>query len=220
MWADGKREAGMTELPEAGEDPPGEEADPVERRAERRQLTIMFVDVVGSTSLSERLDPEEALAVLKEYCRICDERIRAFGGRVGRVFGDGILAFFGLPQAQEDDPERAIHAALSIVATLKDHEFATTDAGPVRLQVRIAVNTGLVVVSDREAKATCGQPEVFGSVAHIAVKLQALARPNEIVVGRGSYDLLRGAFQCEYLGERYLAEAKDAISCWRVIGTA
>jgi len=190
----------------------------VEPAAERRQLTIMFVDVVGSTTLSSGLDPEEFLAILRQYCSICDEQVRTYGGQVARVFGDGILAFFGVPRAHEDDPERAIHAAMSIIAALKDHEFTTSEAGPVRLAVRIAVNTGLVVVSNREGNAASGQSQVFGNVAHVAARLQALASPNGIVIGRGTHDLLHGAFRCDYLGERKLAGVKDPIACWSVIG--
>jgi class 3 adenylate cyclase len=177
---------------------------------------MVFVDVVGSTRLSERLDPEEFLDVLRSYCSICDAQVRAFGGQIARAFGDGVLASFGVPQAHEDDPERAVHAALAIIATLKGHEFATTDSGSLHLTVRIGVNTGLVVVSGQESPD--GQSEVFGNAAHVAAKLQTLAEPNGIVVARSTYELFGGAFECEYLGEKQLPGMAEPLACWNILG--
>jgi len=114
--------------------------------AERRQLTVAFIDIVGSTPLSERIDPEEFFAVIRTYRDICDEQIRHYGGHIARMIGDGLLAFFGVPQAHENDPERAVRASLAIAAAIKEHKFLLSDGSFVRLGVRIGVNTGVVVV--------------------------------------------------------------------------
>src|SRR5262249_19090593 len=139
--------------------------------AERRQLTVAFIDIVGSTPLSERIDPEEFFGVIKAYRDLCDEQIRLYGGHIARMIGDGLLAFFGIPQAHENDPERAVRAALAVVAAIREHEFLLSDGSSVRLGVRIGVNTGVVVVG-----SVPGEPpdrrEGFGSTAHVAARLQ------------------------------------------------
>ena len=142
--------------------------------AERRQLTVAFIDIVGSTPLSERIDPEEFFAVIRTYRDICDEEICRYGGHIARLIGDGLLAYFGVPQAHENDPERAVRASLAIAAAIKEHQFLLSDGSFVRLGVRIGVNTGVVVVG-----SVPGEPpdrrEVFGSSAHVAARLQGLA---------------------------------------------
>src|ERR1700744_4719744 len=114
--------------------------------AERRQLTVAFIDIVGSTPLSERIDAEEFFAIIRTYRDICDEQIRHYGGHIARMIGDGLLAFFGVPQAHENDPERAVRAALAIAAAVKEEKFLLSDGSFVRLSVRVGVNTGVVVV--------------------------------------------------------------------------
>src|ERR1700761_5942606 len=113
--------------------------------AERRQLTVAFIDIVGSTPLSERIDPEEFFAVIRSYRDLCDEKIRQYGGHIARLIGDGLLAYFGVPQAHENDPERAVRASLAIVAAIKERKFQVSDKN-FRLKVRIGVNTGFMVV--------------------------------------------------------------------------
>src|SRR6266700_1452030 len=165
--------------------------------AERRQLTVAFVDIVGSTPLSERIDPEEFFTIIKTYRDICNAKICRYGGQIARLIGDGLLAYFGVPQAHEDDPERAVRASLAIAAAIKEHEFSLSDGSFVRLGVRIGVNTGLVVVG-----SVPGEPpdrrEVFGSSAHVAARLQGIAIENGVVVGSSTYELnvqLRRAWQ-------------------------
>src|SRR5215471_17346913 len=104
-------------------------ADMASLDAERRQLTVVFVDLVGSTPLSERIDPEEFFSVIRAYRDICDEKIRQYGGHIARMIGDGLLAYFGVPQAHENDPERAVRAALAIAAAIKEHKFPLSDGG-------------------------------------------------------------------------------------------
>jgi class 3 adenylate cyclase len=111
--------------------------------AERRQLTVVFVDIIESTSLSARLDPDEFFALLSAYHTICAKRVRSYRGSIARVVGDGILAYFGLPIAHEDDCERAVHAALSIAEVMREQRFQMREAGLLQLRVRVSVNTGL-----------------------------------------------------------------------------
>lgn len=182
--------------------------------AERRQLTVAFVDIVGSTPLSERIDPEEFFAVIRTYRDICDEQIRHYGGHIARMIGDGLLAFFGVPQAHENDPERAVRASLAIAAAVREHKFLLSDGSFVRLGVRIGVNTGVVVVG-----SVPGEPpdrrEVFGSSAHVAARLQGLASENGVVVGSSTYELTRGTFSYVPLGGRSLKGVEEPVEAWR-----
>src|SRR3954454_8873814 len=183
--------------------------------AERRQLTVAFVDIVGSTPLSERIDPEEFFAIIKTYRDICDEHIRRYGGHIARLIGDGLLACFGLPHAHENDPERAVRASLAIAAAVKDHQFPLSDGSFVRLGVRIGVNTGLVVVGSVQ-----GEPperrEGFGSSAPVAARLQGLASENSVVVGSSTYELARGTFSYAPLGRRQLRGLEEPVEAWQV----
>jgi len=183
--------------------------------AERRQLTVVFVDLVGSTPLSERIDPEEFFAVIRAYRDICDEKIRQYGGHIARMIGDGLLAYFGVPQAHENDPERAVRASLAIAAAVKQQKFHLSDGSFVRLKVRVGVNTGLVVVG-----SVPGEPadrrEVFGSSAHIAARLQGIAGDNCVVIGAATYELIRGMFSCSPLGRRRLKGVEVPVEAWRV----
>ena len=187
--------------------------------AERRQLTVVFVDIVGSTPLSERIDPEEFFAVIKTYRDICDEQICRYGGHIARMIGDGLLAYFGVPQAHENDPERAVRASLAIAAAIKEHRFPISKGRFVRLSVRIGVNTGVVVVGSVPGEPPDRQ-EVFGSPAHIAARLQGIAGANGVVVGSGTYELIRGMFDCAPLGGRRLRGVEEPVQAWRVDAVA
>jgi class 3 adenylate cyclase/tetratricopeptide (TPR) repeat protein len=181
--------------------------------AERRQLTVAFIDIVGSTPLSERIDPEEFFAVIRTYRDICDEQIRHYGGSIARMIGDGLLAFFGVPQAHENDPERAVRASLAIAAAIKEHKFLLSDGGFVRLGVRIGVNTGLVVVGSVPGEPPDRQ-EVFGSSAHVAARLQGLAGENGVVVGPRTHELTSGTFSYAPLGRRSLKGVEEPVEAW------
>ena len=179
--------------------------------AERRHLTVAFIDIVGSTPLSERIDPEEFFGVIKTYR---DEQIRRYGGHIARLIGDGLLAYFGVPQAHENDPERAVRASLAIAAAVKEHEFMLSNGSSVRLGVRIGVNSGVVVVG-----SVPGEPperrEVFGSSAHVAARLQGLAGENGVVVGTSTYELTRRTFSYAPLGRRSLKGVEEPVEAWR-----
>src|SRR5262249_27914994 len=164
---------------------PGPKARPTPTRsqvttpeAERRQLTVMFCDLVGSTPLAEKLDPEELRQVILAYQQTCAEQIRRFEGYLARYVGDGLLVYFGYPQAHEDDAPRAIRAALGLVAALPDlNTRLQQTAGVLRdapLQVRIGIHTGLVVVGDMGGGAYRDPRAIVGETPNIAARLQGL----------------------------------------------
>jgi class 3 adenylate cyclase len=139
--------------------------------AERRQLTVMFCDLVGSTALSARIDPEDLLSVIATYHRCCTELIERNDGFVAKYMGDGVLAYFGYPQAHEHDAERAVRAGLALVKAVP--KLAIT-AGPP-LQVRVGIATGLVVVGDLIGAGAAHEQAVVGETPNLAARLQALA---------------------------------------------
>ncbi len=188
--------------------------------AERRQLTVVFIDIADSTLLSERLDPDDFFAILSEYRDICDRLLKRFEGHIARTVGDGLMAYFGLPQAHADAPELAVHAALSIAEAMREHEFSTAEAGPVKLNVRIAVNTGVMVVGGLTGEEGFERRDVFGTPAHIAAKLQAFAPANGVVIGPATHERVRKAFRCSHLGNHEFKGVKDPVAVWQVDGVA
>jgi class 3 adenylate cyclase len=160
--------------------------------AERRQLTVMFCDLVGSTALSGRLDPEEMREVIRTYQEACSGPVARYDGLIAKFMGDGILAYFGFPRAHEDDAERAVRAALDIV-TAVDRLRA-----PESLKVRVGVATGLVVVGDLIGGGASQEQAVVGDTPNLAARLQALAEPGTIVVAASTRRLLG-----DLLGKRY-----------------
>ena len=149
--------------------------------AERRQLTVMFVDLVGSTALAGRLDPEEMREVIRAYQNAVAGEVARFEGHVAKFMGDGVLAYFGWPRAHEDDAERAVRAGLAIVA-------AVARAAPCRpatpLAARVGIATGLVVVGDLVGEGAAREEAVVGETPNLAARLQALAEPGGVVIGR------------------------------------
>jgi len=145
---------------------------------ERRHLTIMFCDLVGSTALSTRLDPEDLGGIISAYHRHCADVIVKHGGFVARYMGDGVLAYFGYPQAHEDDAERAVRAGLILVGA-----GARPDAGSgTALQMRVGIATGLVVVGDIIADDPSHESEVVGETPNLASRLQSVAAPDTVVI--------------------------------------
>ena len=171
--------------------------DAVSLGGERRQLTVMFCDLVGSTALSEKLDPEELRSLLHAYRTLCGDVIARYDGFVARYVGDGILTYFGWPTAHEEDAERAVRAALEIVQTVK-RASSTED-----LSVRIGIATGPVVVG--EAAGTGDQSKLaVGSTPNLAARLQALATADQIVIAASTRRLVGNAFELTDLGEHDL----------------
>jgi class 3 adenylate cyclase/tetratricopeptide (TPR) repeat protein len=165
-------------------------------QAERRQLTIMFCDLVGSTALSARLDPEDLRAVIGAYNRSCADVIEHSGGFVAKYMGDGVLAYYGYPRADEHDAERAVRAGLQLV-----HAVAGLDtAAGTPLQVRVGIGTGLVVVGDLIGAGAAQEQAVVGETPNLAARLQALAEPGTVVIGPLTRRLTGGLFDYEDLG--------------------
>ncbi len=176
----------------------------------------MFCDLVGSTGLSEKLDPEELREVVRSYQALCAEVIARFVGYIAQYLGDGVLVYFGYPRAHEDDAQRAVRAALGLVAELHrlDSPLPRTLAP---LQVRIGIHTGLVVVG-KLGEAEGRDPLALGETPNIAARLQALAAPNTVVVSAATYQLIAGYFTGEALGAHALKGLTHAIELYRVLG--
>jgi class 3 adenylate cyclase/tetratricopeptide (TPR) repeat protein len=185
---------------------------------ERRQLTVMFCDLVDSTALSARMDPEDLRDVIRGYHVACAKAVERFGGYVAKYLGDGILAYFGYPQAHEKDAERAARAGLAVVDAVA--ALSATDARPCApaLAVRVGIDTGLVVVGDLIAEGTAEAASVVGETPNIAARLQSLAAPNQVVVGPLTRDLVGDAFVCEDLGTHALKGIPAPLRAWRIVG--
>src|SRR5258705_7303218 len=184
--------------------------------AERRQLTVMFADLVGSTALSTRLDPEDLREIIGAYHRCCAEQIEKFGGFVARYMGDGVLAYFGYPRGEEDDAERAVCAGLALVAAV-----AGLDAGPeARLGVRGGISTGFVIVGDIIGEGASQEHGVVGETANLASRLQALAEPNAVVIDGSTRRLVGGLFEYLALGSVSITGFSSLVPVWRVVGAS
>ncbi|MEM1074756.1 MAG: adenylate/guanylate cyclase domain-containing protein [Pseudomonadota bacterium] len=194
---------------------PSQADKPYAFEGDRRQLTVMFCDLVGSTLISEQLDPEEMTRLLTAYRIACAEVVEQYGGFIGNFMGDGLLIYFGYPQAHEDDPQRAIRAGLSIIAAVANlnKDFPAPD---VPLNVRIGINTGLVVAADIGAGEQREKMAIVGDTPNIAARLQALAEPGTVVIGRRTHRLIEGLFICEPLGATTLKGISEPIEVYRV----
>src|SRR5215469_3879507 len=163
--------------------------------AERRQLTVMFTDLVGSTALSTKLDPEDMRLVIGAYHKCAAETVARFDGFVAKYLGDGVLMYFGYPQAHEDDAERAVRAGLELIA-------ATTGLKTrASLQTRVGIATGLVVVGDLIGSGDAQERGIVGETPNIAARLQGLAEPNMVVIAEGTRRLLGSLFELQDLGD-------------------
>ena len=180
--------------------------------AERRQLTVLFCDLVGSTPLSSRLDPEDLRGVIAGYYSQATEVIARHGGHVARYIGDGLLAYFGYPQANEHDAERAVRAGLAIVDAVGQMP------GPEQLQVRIGIATGVVVVGDLLGGGGPGGRGAVGETPNLAARLQTLASPNDVVIAPHTHALVGGLFEYEDLGAQALKGLPGPVRAWRVVG--
>ena len=166
--------------------------------AERRQVTVMFSDLVGSTALSARMDPEDLREVISAYQKCVAETVRRFDGFVAKYMGDGVLVYFGYPQAHEDDAERAVRAGLEIVAAV------TALKSSVPLQTRIGIATGLVVVGDLIGSGAAQERGIVGETPNLAARLQEIAEPNMVVIAEGTRRLLGNLFELQDLGPKDL----------------
>jgi class 3 adenylate cyclase/predicted ATPase len=183
---------------------------PKPHEAERRQVTVMFCDLVGSTALSARFDPEDLHAILGAYHRRCAELIERSGGFVAKYMGDGVLAYFGYPQAHEHDAERAVGAGLALTEAVP--KLATNAGSP--LQVRVGIATGLVVVGDLIGSGEAQERSIVGETPNLAARLQGIAQPNVVVIAESTRRLLGGLFELEDLGPRDLKGIAGPVQAW------
>src|SRR5262249_23490591 len=184
---------------------------PAPAEAERRQLTVMFCDLVGSTPLSSRLDPEDMREVIAAYHRAVADVVNSFDGFNAKYMGDGVLVYFGYPRAHEDDAERAVRAALVVVDAVRRTQ------SPEPLQVRIGLATGLAVVGDLIGSGAAQEQAVIGETPNLAARLQALAGPDEILIPENTRRLVGSLFEYEPLGEVEIRGLATPVPAFRVI---
>jgi class 3 adenylate cyclase/tetratricopeptide (TPR) repeat protein len=180
--------------------------------AERRQLTVMFCDLVGSTPLSARYDPEDLREIVGAYHRCVAETVGRFAGFVAKYMGDGVLVYFGYPEAHEDDAERAVRAGLAVIDAVG--RLAT----PEPLSVRLGVASGLVVVGDLIGAGSAQERGVVGETPNLAARLQGLAQPGVLIIGESTRRQIGALFEMEDIGPQNLAGFPELQRAWRVIG--
>jgi class 3 adenylate cyclase/tetratricopeptide (TPR) repeat protein len=184
--------------------------------AERRQVTVLFCDLADSTSLALQLDPEDLRDVIGSYHKCCTREITRFGGFVAKYLGDGVLAYFGYPQAHDDDAEQAIQAGLSL-------SLAVPTCGPKPdrlLQVRVGIATGLAVVGDLIGEGAAQERNIVGETPNLAARLQAVAEPGQVIVSENTRRLSRGLFEYRDLGQVPLRGFPTPIQAWHVVKEA
>jgi class 3 adenylate cyclase len=179
--------------------------------AERRQVTVMFSDLVGSSALSARMDPEDLREVISAYQNCVAETVRRFDGFVAKYMGDGVLVYFGYPQAHEDDAERAVRAGLELIRAV------IAINAQVPLQSRVGVATGLVVVGDLIGTGAAQEQAIVGETPNLAARLQGVAEPNMAVIADGTRRLLGNLFELEDLGAKELKGIVGPVPAWAVI---
>ena len=185
--------------------------------AERRQLTVMFVDLIDSTGLAERFDPEDMRRLLGFYHQACARAIEAHEGHIALYLGDGLLVYFGYPNAHEDDAVRAVLSALAVVSALREANNRIEVEHGVRLQVRIGIETGLVVAGAIGAGSSLDRQAIVGEAPILAARLQALAPPDAVVVGPATQRLIEGSFLLENLGRQELKGVSGPVQVQRVL---
>jgi class 3 adenylate cyclase/tetratricopeptide (TPR) repeat protein len=184
--------------------------------AERRQVTVFFSDLVGSTALASAIDPEEMSQLLRRYQDVCAGAVARFDGYLAKFMGDGVLAYFGYPQAHEDAAERAVHAGLAIMATIGGIERPDGR----KLEARVGIATGLVVVGDIVGTGAAQERTIVGETPNLAARLQSLAAPDTILISETTRRLVGEMFDVEAIGEQNLKGFASAITVWRVRGEA
>jgi class 3 adenylate cyclase len=182
--------------------------------AERRQVTVLFSDLVGSTALSARMDPEDLREVISAYQKCVAETVQRFGGFVAKYMGDGVLVYFGYPQAHEDDAERAVRAGLELVAAIGGLKSL------VPLQTRAGIATGLVIVGDLIGSGEAQERRIVGDTPNLAARLQGLAEPNSVVIAESTRNLLGNLFELEDLGAKDLKGIAGPAHAWAALRTS
>jgi len=180
-------------------------------QAERRQVTVMFCDLVGSTELASRLDPEDLRMAISRYHGCVAETVNRFGGFVAKYMGDGVLVYFGYPQAREDDPEQAVRAALALVDAVGGLQ------APERFRVRVGIATGVVVVGDLIGAGSAQEQAIVGETPNLAARLQALSEPDTIVIAESTRRQIGALFEIRDLGPHTLKGFAGPLCAWRVL---
>jgi class 3 adenylate cyclase len=182
-----------------------------EATAERRQVTVMFSDLVGSTALSARMDPEDLREVISAYQKCVAEAVQRFGGFVAKYMGDGVLVYFGYPQAHEDDAERAVRAGLELIQAVGGLKSSTP------LQTRVGIATGLVVVGDLVGSGEAQERGILGETPNVAARLQSVAEPNTVVIAEGTRKLLGNLFELQDLGAKEVKGIAEPVHAWAAL---
>src|SRR6266702_622977 len=184
--------------------------------AERRQLTVLFCDLVDSTKLSSQLDPEDYREVVREYQQVCSEIITRFDGHIAQLLGDGLLVYFGYPHAHEDDAQRAVRTGLGILNAMEDLNTRLQRDKAIQLALRMGIHTGLVVVGQMGG---AGRQEqlALGETPNIAARIQGLAAPNTLVISDATSRLVQGYFECEALGTQALRGITESMRVYHVL---
>ena len=183
----------------------------IRETSERRYVTVLFSDLVGSTALSTRLDPEDLRDVIAIYQRCVEETVRRFDGFIAKFLGDGVLIYFGYPEAHEDDPEQAVRAGLELVAAVKGLQT------PEPVEARVGIATGLVVVGELIGSGASQEHSIVGKTPNLAARLQGVAAPNMVVIADSTRKLLGNLFEFEDLGGKDLKGIAGAERAWAVL---
>jgi class 3 adenylate cyclase/tetratricopeptide (TPR) repeat protein/DNA polymerase III delta prime subunit len=189
-----------------------ERSDASETTAERRPLSVMFCDLIGSTALSSRLDAEDLREVIRSYQACVATTIQQFDGFIARYVGDGVLIYFGWPEARETDAERAVRAGLAVAAAV-----SATPVGGEPLHVRIGIATGLVVIGEPIGSGDSRQQTAVGETPNLAARLQGLAGPDQVVIDAATRRQIGGLFECQDLGTVALKGLPVAVPAWQVL---
>jgi class 3 adenylate cyclase len=182
--------------------------------AERRQVTVMFSDLVGSTALSARMDPEDLREVISAYQKCVADTVGRFGGFVAKYMGDGVLIYFGYPQAHEDDAERAVRSGLELVAAVGDLKTHAP------LQTRVGIATGLVIVGDLIGSGASQEQAIVGETPNVAARLQGVGEPNSVVIAETTRRLVGNLFELQDLGAQDLKGISRPVRAWAALRPA
>jgi class 3 adenylate cyclase len=183
---------------------------------ERRHLTVLFCDLVGSTEIAARLDPEEWHEIAREYQREASLTVERFGGHVAKFLGDGVLVYFGWPHAHDNDPERGVRAGLALLQSVAGLNTRLRQLGRPELAVRVGIHTGAAVIGEGGMDA----PDIFGDTPNIAARVQAVAEPGMVVITRATRRLVSGRFLLEDLGARTLKGIPQPLQLCRAVRPA
>jgi class 3 adenylate cyclase len=183
--------------------------------AERRQLTVMFIDLVESTSLSAQLDPEDLREVIQAYQRVCAEVITRFDGPIAQLLGDGLLVYFGYPQAHEDDTQRAVRTGLGMLDTMGDLNQGLQQAKGIQLAIRVGIHTGLV--GGDMGGAGRQEQLALGEVPNVCARIQGLTAPNTMAISDATYRLVQGYFEYQDVGAQALRGVIESVRLYHVL---